>query len=240
MSSAELPRLLLIVVAAIVFIFIIQSYNNSSNNSNNNQPVLLSNNNQNNGMVNEESLEGFYADGEQTQNAPNQGGNMEGAETVTESEGESDDPQASEGSGSENEVFKTVGNANNNAAGNANNNAAGNANNNAAGNANNNGAGNRLPNECYPKDVLTPGDLLPQDSNSTWAQTVPNGQGSLGDQNFLNAGFHVGINTVGQSLRNANLQLRSEPPNPQLKVSPWLQTTIEPDANRKAFEIGEV
>lgn len=97
---------------------------------------------------------------------------------------------------------------------------------------------NRLPNECYPKDVLTPQDLLPQDSNSTWAQTVPSGQGSLGDQNFLNAGFHVGINTVGQSLRNANLQLRSEPANPQLKVSPWLQSTIEPDVNRRAMEIG--
>tara|TARA_B100000787_G_C16141111_1_gene272016 strand:- start:102 stop:686 length:585 start_codon:yes stop_codon:yes gene_type:complete len=95
-----------------------------------------------------------------------------------------------------------------------------------------------LPNECYPKDVLTSQDLLPQDSNSTWAQTVPSGQGSLGDQNFLNAGFHVGINTVGQSLRNANLQLRSEPANPQLKVSPWLQSTIDPDANRRAMEIG--
>ena len=70
------------------------------------------------------------------------------------------------------------------------------------------------------------------------AQTVPSGQGSLGDQNFLNAGFHVGINTVGQSLRNANLQVRSEPANPQLKVSPWLQSTIEPDANRRAMEIG--
>ena len=104
--------------------------------------------------------------------------------------------------------------------------------------AENNESAGRLPNECYPKDVLTPQDLLPQDSNSTWAQTVPAGQGSLGDQNFLNAGFHVGINTVGQSLRNANLQLRSEPANPQMKVSPWLQSTIEPDANRRAMEIG--
>ena len=247
MSSAELPRLALIVVAAIVFIFIIQSYNNSSNN--NKQPAVVANNNANVPVLENASVEGFYADGEQTENAPNQGGNMEGAETVTESEGESDDPQASQGSGSENETFKTVGNevaaAVNNAVGN-NNNAGGNSNNNnAAANNNNavnanNASGNRLPNECYPKDVLTPGDLLPQDANSTWAQTVPNGQGSLGDQNFLNAGFHVGINTVGQSLRNANLQLRSEPPNPQLKVSPWLQTTIEPYANRKAFEIGEV
>lgn len=95
-----------------------------------------------------------------------------------------------------------------------------------------------LPKDCFPKDQLTPAELLPGDANSTWAQVNPAGQGSLGDQNFLNAGFHVGINTVGQTLRNANLQLRSEPPNPQVKVSPWLQSTIEPDTNRKPLEIG--
>ena len=46
------------------------------------------------------------------------------------------------------------------------------------------------------------------------------------------------MNTVGQTLRNANYQLRSEPPNPQVKVSPWQQTTIEPDTNRRPMEIG--
>ena len=105
---------------------------------------------------------------------------------------------------------------------------------------NNNESGNRLPNECYPKDVLTPQDLLPQDANSTWAQTVPNGQGNLGDQNFLNAGFHVGINTVGQSLRNANLNLRAEPPNPRVQVSPWLNTTIGPDLTRTPLDDTDV
>ena len=97
---------------------------------------------------------------------------------------------------------------------------------------------NKLPSECYPKDVLSSSDLLPNDANSKWAQANPNGQGSLGDKNFLTAGYHVGVNTVGQSLRNANRQLRSDPPNPQVKVSPWMQTTIEPDANRKPMEIG--
>lgn len=97
---------------------------------------------------------------------------------------------------------------------------------------------NQYPNDCFPKDQLTPAELLPGDGNSKWAQVNPAGQGELGDQNFLNAGYHVGVNTVGQTLRNANLQLRSEPPNPQLKVSPWLQSTIEPDSNRKPLEIG--
>ena len=85
-----------------------------------------------------------------------------------------------------------------------------------------NQGGNNLPAECYPKDVLSSADLLPQDADSKYAQANPNGQGALQDKNFLTAGFHVGVNTVGQSLRNANRQLRSEPPNPQVKVSPWL------------------
>ena len=98
---------------------------------------------------------------------------------------------------------------------------------------------NQMPAECYPKNVLTSAaELLPQDSNSRWAQAVPSGTGSLQDKNFLNAGFHVGINTVGQTLRNANRQLRSEFPKQQVKVSPWMQTTIDPDINRKPMEIG--
>lgn len=99
---------------------------------------------------------------------------------------------------------------------------------------------NQLPSECYPKDVLNSADLLPRDANSLWAQVAPNGQGALTDQNFLTAGYHIGINTVGQTLRNANRQLRSEPPNPQVKVSPWNQTTVEPDINRRPLEIGGV
>ena len=98
--------------------------------------------------------------------------------------------------------------------------------------------GSSLPAECYPKEVLSSEELLPTDANSKWAQVNPAGQGTLTDKNFLTAGFHVGVNTVGQSLRNANRQLRSDPPNPQVKVSPWMQTTIEPDVNRKPMEIG--
>jgi hypothetical protein len=90
----------------------------------------------------------------------------------------------------------------------------------------------------YPKQQLSAQELLPQDNSSQWAQVYPTGEGSLKDRNFLQAGYHIGINTVGQTLRNANLQLRSEPPCPQVKVSPWIQSTIEPDLGRKPFEIG--
>lgn len=96
----------------------------------------------------------------------------------------------------------------------------------------------QVPNECYPKDTLQSSDLLPGDANSVWAQVNPLGQGALGDQNLLNSGYHIGVNTVGQTLRNASHDLRSEYPNPQVPVSPWMQTTIEPDINRRPLEIG--
>ena len=93
------------------------------------------------------------------------------------------------------------------------------------------------PAGCYPRDQLTPGELLPQDANSVWAQQNPMGTGSLKGKNFLSAGALVGVNTVGQSLRNANWQLRSEPANPQVAVSVFNQSTIAPDTNRRDLEI---
>jgi hypothetical protein len=93
------------------------------------------------------------------------------------------------------------------------------------------------PAGCYPRDQLTPAELLPSDQNSIWAQQNPMGTGSLKGKNFLSAGALIGVNTVGQSLRNANLQLRSEPPAPQVAVSIFNQSTIEPDINRRPLEI---
>jgi len=93
------------------------------------------------------------------------------------------------------------------------------------------------PEGCYPRDQLTPAELLPKDQNSVWSQQNPMGAGSLKGKNFLSAGALIGINTVGQSMRNANYQLRSEPPNPQVAVSVFNQSTIEPDTNRRALEI---
>lgn len=85
---------------------------------------------------------------------------------------------------------------------------------------------------------LTAEDLLPHNDMAHWADVYPNGVGQLQNKNFLHSGHHVGINTVGQANRNANLQLRSEPPNAQSLVSPWLNSTIGPDLTRKNLELG--
>lgn len=94
------------------------------------------------------------------------------------------------------------------------------------------------PAGCYPRDQLTPSELLPKDMNSIWAEQNPMGPGSLKGKNFLSAGALIGVNTVGQSLRNANLQVRSEPPNPQVAVSIFNQSTISPDISHRPLEIG--
>lgn len=94
------------------------------------------------------------------------------------------------------------------------------------------------PQNCYPKKQLKASELLPNDPNSQWVQANPMAPGSIMDKNFLNAGYQIGVDTVGQSMRNASYDLRSAPPNPQVQVGPWMQSTIEPDVNRKPLEIG--
>jgi len=93
------------------------------------------------------------------------------------------------------------------------------------------------PANCYPKNQLSPPELLPNDPNSKWSQVNPQAAGDIAGKNFLNAGALVGVNTVGQSLKNASWDLRSEPPNPQVSVSPWLNSTYEPDLSRRPLEI---
>lgn len=92
---------------------------------------------------------------------------------------------------------------------------------------------------CSRQPVADPSELLPKDTNSQWAQLNPTGSGDLQNVNLLRSGYHMGIDTVGNSLRNANLQLRSEPANPQMNVGPWNNTTISPDTMRVPLEIGQ-
>ena len=97
--------------------------------------------------------------------------------------------------------------------------------------------GGGCPRDSFPQDSASPEELLPKDAaNSKWSQVNPAGQGDVKDVNFLSAGHHVGVNTKGQSLRNASHDLRSEPTNPRYKVGIWNNSTIEGDLNRRPLE----
>lgn len=96
-----------------------------------------------------------------------------------------------------------------------------------------------IPSSCSKPNIQNPEELLPKGGDGNqWAQLNPSGKGDLANINLLKAGYHIGIDTIGQTLRNGNLQIRSEPPNPQLYVGPWNQSTIEPDFMRPPLEIG--
>ena len=74
-------------------------------------------------------------------------------------------------------------------------------------------------------------------------ELLPTAAVDMKGENFLNA-------TLSQSTEQAigkptqvhrsrlNYDLRSTPANPQVEVSPWNMSTMEPDSDRRHFEIG--
>ena len=93
-----------------------------------------------------------------------------------------------------------------------------------------------IPPNCANQQLENPSSLLPTSHPSHMGGT--SGEGELQNVNLLKAGQLAGIDTVGSTLRNANLQVRSEPANPRTQVSPWMNSTIEPDLMRVPLEIG--
>jgi len=91
-------------------------------------------------------------------------------------------------------------------------------------------------------EVANPADLLPADENSQWSALNPNAanKGDTTMPDLLKAGYHIGLDTIGQTLRNANLQLRSDPIITKATVGPWNQSTIETDFARVPLEIGPI
>lgn len=96
------------------------------------------------------------------------------------------------------------------------------------------------PDAFASQGSVNPRDLLPDDQNSQWAALNPvnMSQGNIVAGDMLQAGYHIGLDTIGQSMRNANLQLRSDPIIPKQNVGPWNQSTYEPDLARVPLELG--
>lgn len=86
--------------------------------------------------------------------------------------------------------------------------------------------------------VANPSDLLPQDQNSQWANLNPLNGSIPVPVDLLQAGYQIGLDTIGQTLKNANYQLRSDPIIEKKDIGPWMQSTIEPDYGRIPLEIG--
>lgn len=95
---------------------------------------------------------------------------------------------------------------------------------------------------CYTRDGLNPNDLLPKPSAqaSQFLASNPPTAGKPEGRNLLDAGFHIGVDTVCQSNKNPNLQLRSDPPIPRTGPMPVFNSSTIPSiqSNRRILEVG--
>ena len=59
---------------------------------------------------------------------------------------------------------------------------------------------------------------------------------ALANQDFLSASQQIGVDTVLSSLRNPSIDIRNSIPNPINVVSPWMNSTITPDLQRRPLD----
>lgn len=85
---------------------------------------------------------------------------------------------------------------------------------------------------CPPEDLFNVDKYLPQEVNDQWWDMLPEPI-SVKNRHLINVTKPIGVNTIGNSLRNATWDLRGDVPNPKYAISPWLNSTIEPDTNIK-------
>jgi hypothetical protein len=78
-------------------------------------------------------------------------------------------------------------------------------------------------------------DFLPKEINDKWFDTdFSQAKFNINDDKLINTErYIIGINTVGQSLKNASYDIRGTVPNPKFSVSPWNNSTYEADYNIK-------
>ena len=78
-------------------------------------------------------------------------------------------------------------------------------------------------------------DYLPKEINDDWFNTdFSQAKYKMNDDKLINTDkYVVGVNTIGQSLKNASYDIRGAINVPKYTVSPWNNSTTEPDYNIK-------
>jgi hypothetical protein len=80
---------------------------------------------------------------------------------------------------------------------------------------------------------IVPIELLPNnDAAAIFAQENPSGTGNVQNVALLAAGFNIGMDTRGGTLKNPSLDIRPEPHIPKEYVGPFYQSSYEPDLYR--------
>lgn len=85
---------------------------------------------------------------------------------------------------------------------------------------------------CEPEDLFDADKYLPQEVNDDWFE-VQQEPISVKNRHLVNITKPIGVDTIGSSKKNSSHDIRGAPANPKYVVSPWLQSSIEPDTNLK-------
>lgn len=83
------------------------------------------------------------------------------------------------------------------------------------------------------KDKFDPKGLLPSEKNGDWFDD-PYETTNIASSQLINIFRPVGVDTIQSTLKNPSLDLRGGEFNPKYPVSPWNNSSIEPDTNINA------
>jgi hypothetical protein len=72
--------------------------------------------------------------------------------------------------------------------------------------------------------------MLPKEKHKDWFDD-PYESTSVKNTHLINIYRPIGINTIQTTLKNANRQLRADPACPKYAISPFLNSSVEPDTN---------
>lgn len=85
----------------------------------------------------------------------------------------------------------------------------------------------------FDPDMYDPDNLLPNEFHANWFEVIDEPVSLKG--RLLRLDQPLGVDTVGQTLKVPNLDLRAAPPCPKMAVCPWNNSTVEPDYNIKSL-----
>lgn len=80
------------------------------------------------------------------------------------------------------------------------------------------------------KEKFDPSALLPKEKNGEWFDD-PHESTNIKSTHLINIYRPVGVNTIHTTLKNASHDIRGTPANPKYPVSPWGNSSYEPDTN---------
>jgi len=84
------------------------------------------------------------------------------------------------------------------------------------------------------EEMFNADNLLPKETNKDWFEVAPEPI-SVKNRHLINISRPIGINTIGTSNKIPNYDIRGTIPNPKFVVSPFLNSSVEPDINNRGL-----